>query len=198
GEQQAGDRSGVLQRAPGHLRRIDDAGFHQVFVFARGDVIAFVAFALLDFLDDERAFLARVVRKLAHRLFDRTANDGRADFFVTFEFQLIDRFLRANESHTATGDDAFFHRGASSMQRVFHAGLFLLHLRLSRGADVDDGHAASQLRQTLLELLAIVIRSRLFDLTTDLVHAALDVGLFTVTLNNRGVLLVNRDPLGAA
>ena len=85
GEQQAGDRRGVLQRAAGHLGRIDDAGFDQVFVFAGGDVVTFVAFALLDFLHDERAFLARVIGELAERLFDRAAHDLHADLFVAFE-----------------------------------------------------------------------------------------------------------------
>ena len=50
GEQQARDRRGVLQRAARDLGRIDDTGFHQVGVFAGGDVVAFVAFALLHFL----------------------------------------------------------------------------------------------------------------------------------------------------
>jgi hypothetical protein len=43
------------------------------------------------------------------------------------------------------------------MQCVFDTGLLLLHLSLSRGADVDDGYATSELREALLELLAIVI-----------------------------------------
>ena len=50
GEEQAGDRRGVLQRAACHLGRVDHAGFDEVFVFAGGDVVAFVAFAFLDFL----------------------------------------------------------------------------------------------------------------------------------------------------
>ena len=48
-EEQAGDGSRVLQRAAGHLGRVDDAGLDEVLVFAGGDVVAFVAFALLDF-----------------------------------------------------------------------------------------------------------------------------------------------------
>src|SRR5687767_115018 len=198
-EQETGDRSGVLQRAPRHLGRIDDAGFHQVFVFARGHVVAFVAFALLHFLDDERAFLARVVRELAERLFDRAANDRHTDLLVAFEvFDVVERFLRADQSHTATRDDAFFDRGASRVQRVFHARLLLFHLRFGRGADIDDGNATGQLGETLLELLPIVIRGGLFDLTPDLADAALDVGLLAFAFHNGGVLLVNRDPFGTA
>ena len=90
---QAGDRGRVLQRAAGHLGRIDDAGFHEVFVFAGGDVVAFVAFALLHFLHDERAFLAGVIGERAERLFDRAADDLHADCFVAFELEAVERFL---------------------------------------------------------------------------------------------------------
>src|SRR6185369_10681766 len=176
----------------------DDAGFHQVFVFARGHVLTFVAFALLHFLDDERAFLARVISEGAKRLFDGAANNRHADFFVAFELELIERFLRTDQSDAATRDDAFFHRGASSVQRIFDASLLLFHLRLSRRADINDGDTTGELGQAFLELLAIVIGSGLFDLTADLANPALDVGVLAFTLNNRGVLLVNRDPLGAA
>ena len=36
----------VLQRAAGDFLRVNNAGFHEVFVFAGGDVVAFVALAL--------------------------------------------------------------------------------------------------------------------------------------------------------
>src|SRR5205807_7333026 len=55
GEQQARDRRCVLQRAARDLGWIDDSGLHQVGVFAGGNVVTFVAFALFDFLDNERA-----------------------------------------------------------------------------------------------------------------------------------------------
>ena len=59
-QQQTGDGSRVLQRGAGDLLRVHHAGFDEVFVFAGGDVVAFVAFALLDFLHDDRAFDAGV------------------------------------------------------------------------------------------------------------------------------------------
>ena len=73
GEQQARDRGCILQRAAGDLGRVDYAGFDEVFVFARGDVVTFVAFALLT-PDDERAFVTRVVGELAEWLFNRAAD----------------------------------------------------------------------------------------------------------------------------
>jgi hypothetical protein len=84
--------------------------------------------------------------------------------------------MAADQGHAATGDDTLFDGGTGRVQRVFHAGLLLLHLGLGGGTDVDDGHAAGELGQALLELLAVVVGGGLFDLAADLADAALDVG----------------------
>jgi hypothetical protein len=114
------------------------------------------------------------------------------------ELELVERGLGTDEGDAAAGDDAFFHGRAGGVQGVFDAGLLLLHLGLGGGTDVDDGHAASELREALLELLAVVVAGGLFDLAADLAHAALDVRLLAGAFDDRGVLLVDRDALGAA
>src|SRR2546421_131292 len=83
----------------------------------------------------------------------------------------------------------FVGRGAGRMQRVIDAILALLHLDLGGAADADDGHAAGQLRQTLLQLLAVVVRGGFLDLRADLVAAADDVGLLAGAFDDGGVLL---------
>ena len=50
------------------------------------------------------------------------------------------------------------------MQRVFDTGLLFLHFGLGRRTDLDDGNAAGQLGQALLQLLAIVVGGGLVDL----------------------------------
>ena len=60
GEQQTGNRGRILQRRAGDFLRVNDASFDEVFVFASGDVVALVAFAALDFLDDDRTFHAGI------------------------------------------------------------------------------------------------------------------------------------------
>jgi hypothetical protein len=84
------------------------------------------------------------------------------------------------------------------VQRVLDAGLLLLHLGLGRGADVDDGHAAGQLGQALLELLAVVVGGGFLDLAADLLDAALDVGGACRRLRRSWCFLVDGDALGAA
>ena len=61
-------------------------------------------------------------------------------------------------------DDAFFDGCLGGVQGVFDARLLFLHFGLGRGTDVDDGHAADDLRQPLLQLLAIVVGGGFIDL----------------------------------
>ena len=84
------------------------------------------------------------------------------------------------------------------MHRVVDAVLAFLDLDLAAAADPDDRDAARQLGQALLQLLAIVIGCRLFDLRSDLVGASEDVVLAAGTVDDRRVLFLNSHPLGAA
>ena len=102
-------------------------------------------------------------------------------------------FARAEERDAAAGDDAFLDRRAGRVQGVLDAGLLLLHLGLGGGADVDDGDAAGELGEALLELLAVVVGGGLVDLAADLLDAALDVGALAGALDDGRVLLVDRD-----
>ena len=72
--------------------------------------------------------------------------------------------MRADERDAAAGDDALFDGRAGRVQRVLDARLLLLHLDLGRRADADDRDAADELREALLELLAVVVRRGLLDL----------------------------------
>src|SRR4029434_3790882 len=67
-----------------------------------------------------------------------------------------------------------------------------------RSADVDDCNTAREFREALLQFLAIVIAGRLFNLTTDLGDAALDIVLLAFAFDNGGVFLVDGDALGFA
>src|SRR5204862_3202936 len=178
---------------------IDNTSLHQVGVFAGGNVVAFVAFALLNFLDNERAFRASVIGKLTRRFLDGAAHDPHADLLVAFEvLHIVERFLRAQECDTAAWDDAFLNRRTRGVQRVFDTSFLLFHLGLSRSADVDDRNAAGEFRQALLQFLAIVIAGRLFNLTTDLCDPALDIGVLAAAFDNGGVFLVDGNALGFA
>ena len=84
------------------------------------------------------------------------------------------------------------------MQGVFDAGLLFLHRHFGRGADVDLGDAAGELGQALLELLAVVVAGGVVDLVLELIDAALDGLFFAGPFDDRGVVLVDANLLGAA
>src|SRR6516162_11021587 len=76
--------------------------------------------------------------------------------------------------------------------------LALPDLDLAAAADADDRDPARQLGQTLLELLAVVIGSRLLDLRRDLASAGYDVVLAPGAVDDRRVLFLDPHLLGAA
>ena len=84
------------------------------------------------------------------------------------------------------------------MHRVLDARLLLLHLGFGRRADLDDRDAADELREPLLQLLAVVVRGRVLDLRANLLDAAFDRGRGAGALDDRRVVLVDRDLLGLA
>src|SRR6185437_14542163 len=116
---------------------------------------------------------------------------------VVLGAQALELLGSTQQGDAAARDDAFFHRGAGRMHRVIHAILALLHLDFGRAADADHRDAARELGQTLLKLLAVVVRGGFLDLRLDLRHARFDVGLLAGAVDDGGVLLVDHHLLGA-
>ena len=75
-------------------------------------------------------------------------------------FELVERGQGVDEGDAAAGDDALFDGRAGGREGVLDAVLLLLQLDLGGGADLDDGDAAGQLAQALLELLAVPVGGR--------------------------------------
>ena len=84
------------------------------------------------------------------------------------------------------------------MHRVFHAILSFLDLDLGRAPDADDGDAARELCQAFLQLLLVVVGGRFLNLGPDLIAPALDVLLLAGAVDDRGVLLLDPNPLRLA
>src|SRR5262249_5250592 len=153
----------------GDLLRVNHARLHEVLVFAGGDVATLVAFAALDFLHDQAAFDARIRGEITERRLDRALPDVNADLLVVaFALHRLARRERVQQRNATAGDDAFLDGRAGRMESVLDAGLLLLHLGLGRSADMDHGHAAGELGEALLELLAVVVAGGFLDLAADL------------------------------
>src|SRR6185437_1046310 len=198
GDRQTGDRRSVLQRGAGHLGRIQDAHRHHVTELAGGGVVAEVALAFLDLVEDHGRLFAGVGDDRAQRRFQRAAGDRDAQVLVgVVALQAFDRLQRADQRDTAAGDHALFDGCAGGVQGVFDTGLLFLHLDLGAGTDLDDRNAAGQLDHALLQLLLVVVGRGLLDLRLDLRDARLDLLRFTGTIDDRGVFLGDDDALGA-
>ena len=102
------------------------------------------------------------------------------------------------ERDAAAGDDALLERCAGRLEGVLDAVLLLLHLGLGRGADLDDRDAARQLREALLELLAVEVGVGVLDLRLQLLDAALDRLGVAGPVHDRGRVLVDDDLAGLA
>ncbi len=136
---------------------------------------------------------------LASKRLDRAANDVDTDALVTIGgLDGVERLDGAQQRHTAARQNAFLDRRAGCVKRVVDAVLLLLHLDLRRAADADDGNAARELGKALLQLLAVVVGGGFFDLSLDLGHTTFDVRLGARTVDDCGVLLLDRHLLGTA
>ena len=163
-------RDRVLERGARHLERVDDAlGDHVAELVLRG-VVALAHLQLLHLLDDHRAVLAGVDRDAAERLLERALEDVRAGLLVAFELELVERGQRVDQRDAAARDDALFDRGARRRERVLDAVLLLLQLDFRRGADLDDGDAAGDLAEALLQLLAVPVGRRRLERGLDLLR----------------------------
>ena len=111
---------------------------------------------------------------------------------------LLDLVGRVQERHAAARDDALLERRASRLQGVLDAVLLLLHLGLGGSADLDHRDAAGELRQPLLQLLAVEVGVGRLDLALDLLDPALDRLAVAGAVDDRGRVLVDDDLAGAA
>ena len=76
--------------------------------------------------------------------------------------------------------------------------LALLELDLGSRAGLDDGDAASELGEALLQLLAVVVGVGVLDLLADLAHAGVQHVLVASALDDGGLVLGDDDLAGAA
>src|SRR5581483_8601741 len=193
GDDEARDARGVLERGADDLRRVDHARRDERLERLARGVEAEVALALAHARDRERRRVAGVLGDLAERLLERAPHDADAVRLLVRGRHAVERLRRPQEGDAAARNDALLGGGARRVHGVLDARLLLLHLDLGRRADLDDGDAAGELRQPLLELLAVVVRGRLVDLRPDLLDAALNRFLLAGAGDDRRVVPVHLD-----
>src|SRR3974377_1435353 len=154
---------------------------------------------LKDLANHDGAVLAGIDGDLTRRPSDRLFDDVDAVLLVFVRRPAaLERLDGAQQCDATARQDAFLDRGAGRVHRVVDTILTLLYLAFGRATDAAHRAAAGKLRQSLLQLLAVVVGGGLLDLRLDLGDAVLDVFLFARAADNRGVLLVAHHLLGAA
>src|SRR5207249_304307 len=108
-----------------------------------------------DRLDDDRAVEAGVLYDAAHRLLEGAPQDVDTRQDVAFGLDLVEHRDGVDERDATTGDDALLNRRAGGRERVLDAVLLLLQFGLRCRADLDHRDATGELRQPLLQLLAV-------------------------------------------
>src|SRR5690606_17595322 len=194
GEEQTGDRGRVQQRRTGHLHRVADARGEHVDVLAGGRVEALADGQVAHLVDHDARLEARVERDLLERRVDRDLDDVRTGRLVAVQRELLERRLAGlDERDATTGDDALLAGRLRVADGVLDAVLALLELDLGGRARLDDGDAARELGEALLELLAVVVGVGVVDLLAQLLDAAGDGVGRTGALDDRGLVLGDDD-----
>src|ERR1700736_311891 len=199
GQHQGRDRTGVLQCRAHHFGRIDHARLDQIFVLAGQGVVAeVVVLGIVHFAQNNCAFFARVLGDLTQRLDPGALHDVQTDVLIPLELQPIESGNTTAQGYSAAGNNAFFHGRAGRVHSVFDTSFLLFHFRLGRSAYLDHSHATDQLRQPLLQFLAVVVAGGLVDLAANFLYPAFDLGVLALAFDDRGVVLVHRDLFGLA
>src|SRR5689334_5128386 len=158
-QQHARDRHRILQRDADDLRRVDDARVDEVDVRAPRGIEAEAPGPGAHLVDDDTAVGPGVLRDLARRGLERAAEDLEPRPLVTGALLglALDGRDRAKEREAGARDDTLGDRRLGRADRVLERLLAALHLGLRRRADPDHRDAADELREPLLELLAVVV-----------------------------------------
>ena len=106
---------------------------------------------------------------------------------MVIQLQAVQRLQRVDQRGTATGNDALFQGGTGGGHSILNAVLAFLRLNLGCGTDLDDAHAAGQLSQALLELLAVPFGVHALNFAAQLLHAVLDGLRVAAAVHDGGV-----------
>src|SRR6185437_4839084 len=162
-------------------------------IFLARGIEAVIAFSFEHAGDHHPAVDRGVFGDLPGRCIERAPDDLHAGLLIAFALGLFlcDRFDTTQQRKAAAGNDPFgdcsLGRANGVVERLFPC----FHLRLGWRADANDGDAARQLRQPLLQLVLVVFAGRLFDFSPDLLNAPLDLLAYARPADDRGVVLVD-------
>ena len=202
GRHEAGNRRGVSEGSADDLGGVKNAVGGHIHVLADERVVANVSVGLLEELaDDDSARDARVVCDCLARHPNRLFDDLSADLVVNVGGVVLDgaKVLGGVEKRrSAAGDDTLLDSRASSVEGIRDAIFLLADFDLAGTADLDDGDAARELGEALLELLLLVLAGGVLDRRLEEADALGDGLCGAFAVKNDSVVLRYGDLLGNA
>ena len=171
---------------------------HILVVFGEGVEAEVGLLARGDLLGDNGSLVASVVGDLPHGLLEGASDDVRSRRLIALQLESVEGTDAAHVGDAAARYDTFLDRGASRLKGVLDAGLLFFHLRFGGGADIDDGDAAGQFGEPLLQFFTVVIGGCLVDLGANLLNPAFDVSLLARAFDNGRVVFVDGNAFGLA
>ncbi len=114
------------------------------------------------------------------------------------DFDFIQFLDNADECNAAARNNSFFHGCTGRMQCIFNTGFLFFHFNFRRSADLQYRDTAGKLCKTFLQFFLVVVRSGFIDLLFDFIDALFDIFLLACTLNDGGVIFIDRNAFGSA
>ncbi|MNZ95606.1 hypothetical protein D3C78_1147660 [compost metagenome] len=164
-----------MKSGTSYFRRVNDTCFEHVHPFASSSVVADADSFFFQAIHDNGTFLTSVSCNGTNWFFERAKHDVNACFLVASYIYSSNSIIYVHKSCTTTRNDTFFNRSASCVQGVFDAKFTLFQFSFRCSANFDNGYAASQFSQTLLQFFFIELGSCFFQLSTNLAYASIDV-----------------------
>ena len=147
--------------------------------------------AFLDTLHDDSTFLPRISYDLSEGLFYGTAYDlDTCRLVIVLSIESIESTYSTEVGCTTAWDCTFLYGSTCSTEGIIHAILLLLHLYFTWCTDIEHGYTTGELSQTLLELLTIVVRGCIGNLSLNLCSTLTDSLLIACTVYDGCIILV--------
>lgn len=202
--EEGGDTAGINQSGADNLQGVDDTGGNHVNILAGGTVVSAVevlGVLVGQLADNDGALESGVLNNGAGRAADGALDDADTELLIEVggldASKAVGRGLK--QSGTTTGEDTLLNGSASGVERVHNTVLLLTDLNLGGTANLDDGNTTGQLRETLLQLLLLVLGGGgVGHDTADLLAALRDVVLAALAVEDNGVLLGDGDGTSGA
>ena len=147
--------------------------------------------AFLNTLHDDSTFLPCICYNLSEGLFYGTAyNLDTCRLVIVLSVESIESTYSSEVGCTTAWDSTFLYGSTCSTEGIIHAILLLLHLYFAWCTDIEYSYTTGELSQTLLELLTIVVRGRIGNLSLDLCCTLTDSFLIACTVYDGCIILV--------